>query len=58
MRFAMPALHEPVKALSLPRVEESAVRFDHHVISDEAFEELLEYLKEDSGYEYAQAACI
>ena len=35
---------------ALSRVEETALGYDRHFISDEAFDELLEFLREDSGY--------
>lgn len=40
----------PTSALS--RVEETSLGYDRHFISDEAFDELLEFLNEDSGYVY------
>jgi hypothetical protein len=49
----MAILNSQVQAPSLPRVEQTSYGIEHHVISDEAFEELLEYLKEESGYEFS-----
>jgi hypothetical protein len=38
---------------SLSRVEETCLGYDRHFISDEAFDELLNFLNEDSGYVHA-----
>jgi len=50
----MSALKTSVETPNVSRVEHTFCGIDYHVISDEAFDELLEFLKEENGYEYPQ----
>jgi hypothetical protein len=50
----MSTLKSPVETPNPSRVEHTYYGIDYHFISDEAFDELLEFLKEESEYEYPQ----